>query len=408
MAKDSKLWGRYVFAGTHPTSDASLPDDYRRKKVAGEDITGGEVTTLSEVVRELPRAQATTVAYENPFTDRLVETDQHNAIIDPDRAEKWAEVMDDAPHEWQDEDGNGLDADVEDPLWNIPTSSYRVINPVEAYQPLIDAIREQDLAGEVFGEVRAYSRGGEVHMDLLFDGITTEVRAVNDAVKMGLTTGYDFYGDTALYASAFAQQNSCVNSIRNLTDREVRKHAGERGGLQRWWMGHIEALFDVQDDLLDMIATASSEEATVDFTTLPFDPEDFYEYLGLPNSGGVPVAARAAEEARVQANDLREVTMWNLHEGATYALTYHYTGKEGSGSTLDRHVQSANDILFNPFQTLERVREAYVTDQMEGGDEQPPMVASIDAVQESLRDKQEQFETREEELRARLSRAGEA
>jgi hypothetical protein len=405
MAKGRDLWDRFIVSGVDPRQDAQLPDGYREKKLDGRNGAADGATPFSEVVRELPRATTTKAAYWNPHADEWVETDQHNAVIDPNRAADAAELSDDDEFAWGDDDGEQLEADTEDPLWHIPTSSYRVINPVDAYQPLIEAIQEQDLGADVFGEVRAYADGGEVHMDLIFDGVEAQLRSHQDAVKMGLTTGYDFYGGTALYATAYAQQNSCVNSIRNLTSRKIKKHTGSKNDLKQWWMDHIEALFEVRDDLIRMIREASSPEATVNFRELPFSVEEFYELIGLPNASGTPVASKAAREAEVQANSITEVTMWNLHEGATYALTYHYGGKEGAGSTLDRHTRTANDLLFNPFESLERAKEEYEAQLMEDDEWHEDATASIDAVQESLREKKEQFESREAELRARLSTA---
>ena len=49
--------------------------------------------------------------------------------------------------------------------------------------------------------------------------------------------------------------------------------------------------------------------------------------------------------------------MWTLHSSTTYALTHFFQGKEGA--SLDGHVRTANNILFNPEGTIERVNQAY-------------------------------------------------
>jgi hypothetical protein len=99
--------------------------------------------------------------------------------------------------------------------------------------------------------------------------------------------------------------------------------------------------------------------------------------------------------------------MWTLHSGATYALTHAFTGKEGA--SLDRYVRTANDILFNPEATLERVTREY-GEQAESetdadgqtGVESQAALAQLERVTDDLRAQVDQFETREEELRGRL------
>ena len=100
--------------------------------------------------------------------------------------------------------------------------------------------------------------------------------------------------------------------------------------------------------------------------------------------------------------------MWTLHSGGTYALTHFFKGKEGSA--LDGYVRVANNILFNPEGTIERVEQAY-EEQVETGDDDGGMQASlngecglaqIECASEDLQSKVEQFEDREEVLRERF------
>jgi len=105
--------------------------------------------------------------------------------------------------------------------------------------------------------------------------------------------------------------------------------------------------------------------------------------------------------------------MWTLHSGATYALTHFFRGKEGA--SLDGYVRIANDILFNPEGTVERVQQAY-EQQLEAEDCEGTQaalageqaVACIERVGEDLRERVEQFESREEALRARLQGVSES
>lgn len=69
------------------------------------------------------------------------------------------------------------------------------------------------------------------------------------------------------------------------------------------------------------------------------------------------LADRAAEDAQANAADPFVVDLWTLHSGVTYALTHFFRGREGA--SLDGYVRVANDILFNPEGTVERVERAY-------------------------------------------------
>jgi len=99
--------------------------------------------------------------------------------------------------------------------------------------------------------------------------------------------------------------------------------------------------------------------------------------------------------------------MWTLHPGGTYALTHFFKGKEGSA--LDGYVRVANDILFNPEGTIERVEQAY-EEEVEAGDDGSSQtflsgergLAQIERISEDLQSKVEQFEDREDALRERF------
>ena len=199
----------------------------------------------------------------------------------------------------------------------------------------------------------------------------------------------------------FAQDSYCSNSIRSLTDREVIKHVGDVGDFESWWEEVLTQLDLVADDLAGFIRDAA--EIDLDFTEVPFDVDGFYDLLGFPEY----LAERAAEDARANAPDPFTIDMWTLHSGATHALTHFFRGKEGS--SLDGYVRLANDILFNPEATLERV-EAEYEQRMEterDGDDQQSLgeasgLAQIERVGEDIHDRVGQFESREEALRERF------
>ncbi|MFC5135400.1 MULTISPECIES: hypothetical protein [Haloferacaceae] len=378
---------RTVFAGVDGRTDTELPDWYRRKK------TVDEPKSFAETIRDLPQAVETTVAYRNPYSDEWVETDRFNALVEPTRARD---------HATDDEPGA-------DPLFHVPTDSYAIINPVDVYRPLEEVLREETIDGTplddvMFGEIRRYRGGGEVHMDVMFDGLEVRLPGRADPITMGVTSGYDFFGEHAVYVEGFAQDGYCSNSMRSLTDKEVIKHVGDVRDFRTWWEEILAQVELVADDLFEFIRDA--QDIDLDFSELPFTVTEFYSLLGFPDY----LAERAAEDAEANAASPFEIDMWTLHSGATYALTHFFQGKEGA--SLDGYVRTANDILFNPEGTIERVERAYEEQLEADGDDGSQAslageraLASIERVNDDLQEKVDQFEEREDALRERFQDA---
>ena len=359
---------RTVFAGVDGRSDAQLPNWYAEQKPVDEPVS------FADAIRDLPRAVETTVAYQNPYSDKWVETERFNAVVEPSRLREQASGDENT-----------------EPLFHIPTDSYAIINPVDVYAPLEDVLRETDLDGQTLG-------------DVMFDGLEVTLPGRSDPITMGVTSGYDFFGGHAVYVEGFAQDGYCSNTMRQLTDKEVIKHVGDVTDFRTWWEGILEQVELVADDLFEFIQDA--QEIEIDFTEMPFSVTEFYELLGFPDY----LAERAAGDAEANAASPFEIDMWTLHSGATYGLTHFFKGKEGSA--LDGYVRVANDILFNPKGTIERVEQAYEEEvEAESDDSMQTSLngerglAQIEHISEELQSKAEQFEDREEALRERLQQA---
>jgi len=378
---------RTVFAGVDGRTDTELPDWYRRKK------TINESKSFAETVRDLPQAVETTVAYRNPYSDEWVETERFNALVEPTRAR-----------------GHATDEEPDaDPLFHVPTDSYAIINPVDVYRPLEEVLREETIEGTplgnvMFGEIRRYRGGGEVHMDIMFDGLEVRLPGRADPITMGVTSGYDFFGEHAVYVEGFAQDGYCSNSMRSLTDKEVIKHVGDVRDFRTWWEEILAQVELVADDLFEFIRNA--QDINLEFSELPFTVTEFYSLLGFPDY----LAERATSDAEANAVSPVEIDMWRLHSGATYALTHFFQGKEGA--SLDGYVRTANDILFNPEGTIERVKRAY-EEELEADEDDGSQaslageraLASIERVSDDLQEKVDQFEEREDALRERFQDA---
>jgi hypothetical protein len=378
---------RTIFAGVDGRTDTELPEWYRQRH------EGENPVSFAEAIRDLPQAVETTVAYQNPYTDEWVETERFNALVEPSRARKQAR-----------------DRDTEtDPLFHVPTDSYAIINPVDVYGPLEEVLREETIDGMplgdvMFGEIRRYRGGGEVHMDIMFDGLEVRLPGRSDPITMGVTSGYDFFGEHAVYVEGFAQDGYCSNSMRSLTDKEVIKHVGDVRNFRTWWEELLAQIELVADDLFEFIRDA--QDIDLDFSELPFSVTEFYSLLEFPDY----LAERAASDAEANAASPVEIDMWTLHSGATYALTHFFQGKEGA--SLDGYVRTANDILFNPEGTIERVERAYEEELEADGDDGSQAslageraLASIERVSDDLQEKVDQFEEREDALRERFQDA---
>ena len=192
------------------------------------------------------------------------------------------------------------DGDDVDPLFHVPSDSYTILNPVKVYAPLEAVLREQTVDGRplaevAFGEIRQYRGGGEVHMDVLFDGLDVTLPDRREPISMGVTSGYDFFGGHAVYVEGFAQDTHCSNSMRSLTGKEVIRHVGDVDAFDAWWEDILGQLDLVADDLAEFIDDA--RDVTLDFTELPFDVAGFYDLLGLPDYLGEQAASDAQANA---------------------------------------------------------------------------------------------------------------
>ncbi len=137
---------------------------------------------------------------------------------------------------------------------------------------------------------------------------------------------------------------------------------------------------------------------------MPLRSGDVLRAAGSPTS----LSEHAAQDARANVSGLREPDLWTLHSGATYALTHQFRG--GDGSALQEYTRLANDLLFNPEATIDRVEAAYERETEVDSEDQQSLNGSTARVQleevcDDLAAKAEQFEQREERLRERFAAA---
>lgn len=410
------------FAGLTRHNNTDMGDS--AATIAGIDADNPPDTSLASAIRNLEQADQSGLAWKVPeevaqkmdvgaINDLLpdgtegvragdgsvfVETDRYQSVYSPDKVRSWLSVDDDADQ-------------VDDALWHVPTKTYSIVNPLTAYEPLEEAIRDEDLGDDTFGEIRTYKGGGEVHMDVLFDAYQIDYDdgdGGSDPIVLGLRTGYDFFGSQALYFEGFAQDTHCDNSIRSVTDKKTIRHVGDVD-LEDEVQEVLEELGLMQNRLAELIELAEDIELDVlemEFSE-PFDHDDnirgFYELAGFPSY----MAREAASHARQRADNIFTPDMTALWDGATYALTHQFSGGENT-STAQEYIDVANDMVMNPTQVIGQVERQHtqrLAAQSEGDQlsvEGQKAHADIQEFSQTVKDKADEFESRNEELRTAL------
>lgn len=398
----------------------------RASKIAGIDTDDAPALSFSSAVRSLESASSSGLAWEvpdpagsnidveavndeapegvtafnGPDGGTFVKTDRFQSVVSEDKVRAW--VSDSFTYD---------DGDFADPLFHVPTHNYSIVNPVTAYSPLEEAIRDEDLGDEVFGEIRSYANGGEVHMDVLFDGYSIDYDGDGDhPIVLGIRTGYDFYGDTALYFEGFGQDTRCTNSIRSITEKKVIRHVGEvdlEDEVEEI-LAEMELMTDRLSELIEMAQEIEVELLDLNFSEA-FDHDDdlqaFYELAGFPSY----LSREAASHARGRADNQFMPNMTDLWDGATYALTHHYTGGEQTTTAQD-YIDTANDFIYNPSLAIGSVQQSLenrlATDSESLGEAEGSAaneaVVEVEDFSESVRELSDEFESRNEELRNTL------
>lgn len=340
-----------------------------------------------------------------------IETNRYSALYSPEKLEGWLQS------DYRDEES----AEFKDGLWAIPSSSYSITNPTDAYTPLAEKLSDEDLGAHMFGRIKELKSGGEVHIEMLFDNLSIEVGEGGGEghILIGLQTGYDFFGGTSFYVQGFAKDGLCDNTIRAITDEYTRRHVQPEDADEEEGEGavaEVKAMFEkvlsrlglLRDRLAEVIELASETDLDImsmDLTDA-FNHDDnlraFYEAAGLPSY----LARHAASDVRARAENRFMPNMFEMWSGATYALTHEFQGGEHS-STLEDYIAVGNDMVYNPEQTIERVERNYqrrLAQRRADASEQTTLEgetasASIENFRESVQEKRDEFETGQERLR---------
>jgi len=391
--------------GHHSSKKWWTQDRWPDEDGEGADVPD-DVRGFSTVIRDLPRAQLAEAAWVHPTTGEVIKTGKHNAVINPEVAEnidkvsdteagfdfgeEYVETVEEAREHWGDQWREHIVGD--DALYQIPTDDYTVVNPMEFLEPLAREARDRELGDAMFGEFRLFRSGGKVSADVFLDGQHVDVPDRDDGdgpIVTGFQIDYDHFGGTSISAQGMALNTACMNAMRAFTDPVSIKHTGDMDErtfevgdtVAHTWREVWSKLFDLIDEKRDQLSEIIEAAAEMQLSDVMDLPEDFgeryrnnddvrhprlfafYKFMGYPDY----LAKEAARDAFANAQDTSDPTWWDLHNGATYAVTHFSRADAAGGSQVEQQMRLANDVLFNPPNVADDVQEAYLKAQDEDG-----------------------------------------
>lgn len=310
-------------------------EDTRR----GESVEFPTFHEALTTLRERFPCETRTVAYEDDDAGEWVEDDRFQALVNP---------------EWL---GDGRrDAPQDNALWQVVTDSYNATDHMDAFGPLCAVARQNDLAA-TFGTVRTYRNGGEVQIDILFDGLRAGVPdAEDDPILLGFSLGQDYFRSQSVHASVIAVDERTGTVMRGLTDTFSTPHSNANAAedVAEWLSTMFERAEKVGDTLYEVVAEAREYEVAMN--EVPLSVAEFYEALGFPGSMAQNAADRVRNKNRPAAYD--------LYLPIAQELTENYEAKV-SGDALTSHATRANDLLFAP-PSAERSALRHAAEDLQG------------------------------------------
>jgi len=339
-ASSGELWATNEFI--EPSGDVDI-DAIR--SVKGLDIEGLEQSSGSALETIAQRSVA----------DPVVEVQDHQDIVDERRKALHA-----------------LGYDVKF-RWQIASDSYTIINPQEAYLPIISALQQRG-EDDVFGWASYRDWGGLLKMvvvcpslrrvvsadeedleELDDDGLTAatlENEAPETVVYGGLQTGYDFRGTQTLWARPVLFFPASGTVLPDTGKRYTRRHYGKatdaaherannRTPINEWW----RSIYDDIDTRMVTVETAIQRSRAIayDFEELPFSLQECYTYWGIAKK----YAERAANRAQTIAHPTTRPTVFNIQLSLLIALLEEYNGSMASNS-YQEYIEVAGELYRTP------------------------------------------------------------
>jgi hypothetical protein len=301
--------------------------------------------------------------------------------------------------------------------WQIATSTYSIVNPKEAYLPLMGALQKHG-ADEAFGWMNMRDWGGVAKLTVILpgfrreldtsqsDGSTKAAIREHDAladidptmgdnsdeddgtptvtVYGGIQTGYDFRGSQTMWAKPLIFFPGSGTVMYGVGKRYSRRHVGDvtnaaherahdRVPIMEWW-GNIYDDIDRQTTTVDDVLIRARSVA-INFEELPFDVDGFYVYLGIPGTYAENASTRAT---RIAAPESRP-TLWNLQLSLLVALG-EFEGSRAS-DTFQAYNEVARDILFSPGKSIQLAAREH---DLQADDDEPSIAPDQQTLSDAL------------------------
>jgi hypothetical protein len=269
--------------------------------------------------------------------------------------------------------------------WQIASDRYSIINPQEAYQPIVTALQRRDETN-AFGWLSYRDWGGLFKMFVVCPGLRREIGPPDEPIDIddeadfdalgshpgsereeddnadegdeelvvygGFESGYDFRGTQTLWAKPILYFPDSGTIVPDTGQRYTRRHYGratdaaheranDRVPIDEWWASIYD---DVEIRMVDVDrAVRQARAITYDFETLPFSPADCYRYWGIAEK----YAAVAADRATSIADPTTRPTVFNLQLSLLLALLEEYDGSWAS-NTHQEYLEVAGELLRTP------------------------------------------------------------
>jgi len=338
-ASSGELWATNEFVGVDGTLDVEA-----LRNVEGLDIDTLETATgqsLSEIATDAS-------------SDPLVRVRDHKDIVDERRKALCA---------------LGFDVKFR---WQIASDRYSIINPQEAYFPIVGALQQRGETG-AFGWASYRDWGGLLKMFVVCPGLEHTVTASEEpeieedidgvtsvsgttesdlVVYGGFETGYDFRGTQTLWAKPILYFPETGTIVPDTGKRYTRRHYGkatdadheqanDRVPINEWWKAIYD---DIADRLVKVgLAIRRTRAIAYDFDELPFDAATCYCYWGVANR----YAEAAADRATTLASPSSRPTVYNIQLSLLIALVDEYEGSWAS-NTHQEYLEVAGELLQKP------------------------------------------------------------
>ncbi|WP_049986469.1 hypothetical protein [Halobellus rufus] len=339
QASSGELWATNEFVGVDGTIDIE----------ALCNVDGLDIDTL-----ETATGQSLSEIATDASSDPLVRVRDHQDIVDERRKALCA---------------LGFDVKFR---WQIASDRYSIINPQEAYLPIVGALQQRGET-EAFGWASYRDWGGLLKMFVVCPGLEHTVTASEDpemeedidgvtsvsgatepdlVVYGGFETGYDFRGTQTLWAKPILYFPETGTIVPDTGKRYTRRHYGRatdadherannRVPINEWWKAIYD---DIADRLVKVdLAIRRTRAIAYDFDELPFDAATCYRYWGVANR----YAEAAADRASTLASPSSRPTVYNLQLSLLIALLDEYEGSWAS-NTHQEYLEVAGELLRKP------------------------------------------------------------